>query len=84
MYQRHGVIEYIVWRTLDGAIDWRRLQGDRYVLVQADEHGMIESTEFPGLRLDVPALLAGNRRKVLAALRPRRAPRGSQTPPNSR
>lgn len=84
VYRRHGVQEYIVWRTLDGAIDWRRLQDDRYVLIEPDAGGMIESTVFPGLRLDVPAMLAGNRRKVLTALRLRRTPRRDQTPPSSR
>ena len=29
---------------------------------------MIEGEAFPGLRLDVPALLAGDRKRVLAAL----------------
>jgi Uma2 family endonuclease len=67
-YRRNGVLEYIVWRTLDKAIDWFRLIEGAYVRVEPDEHGIIESAVFPGLRLDVPAMLAGDRARVLAAL----------------
>jgi Uma2 family endonuclease len=68
-YRRNGVLEYIVWRTLDAAIDWCRLIEGAYVRIEPDGHGMIESTVFPGLRLDVPAMLAGDRTRILAALR---------------
>ncbi|MBI2760889.1 MAG: Uma2 family endonuclease [Chloroflexi bacterium] len=68
-YRRNGVLEYIVWRTLDAAIDWFRLVEGVYVRTEPDEQGMIESTVFPGLRLDVPAMLAGDRTRILAALR---------------
>ena len=27
LYERHGVQEYLVWRTLDRAIDWFELHG---------------------------------------------------------
>ena len=67
-YRRSGVQEYIVWRTLDGALDWLRLQEGEYVRVEPDVNGMIESAVFPGLRLNVPALLARDRAGVLAAL----------------
>jgi hypothetical protein len=36
--------------------------------VQPDAEGVIESTTFPGLRLNVAAMLAGDRAGVLAAL----------------
>ena len=68
-YRRAGVEEYIVWRTLDGALDWLRLQEGEYVRVEPDANGIIESAVFPGLRLNVPALLARDRAGVLAALR---------------
>ena len=67
-YRRNGVREYIVWRTLDGALDWFRLQEGEYVRVEPDTNGMLESSVFPGLRLSVPALLARDRAGVLAAL----------------
>lgn len=68
-YRRAGVPEYVVWRTLDVAIDWFRLQEGRYIRIEPDEHGIIESAVFPGLRLSVPAMLAMDRERVVAALR---------------
>jgi Uma2 family endonuclease len=68
-YERNGVHEYIVWRTLDGAIDWFVLRDGVYAARQPDEHGRIESEQFPGLVMDVPAMLAMDRTAVLAALR---------------
>jgi Uma2 family endonuclease len=67
-YERAGVPEYVVWRTLDQALDWFRLESGSYRLVPPDAAGLIESTVFPGLRLDVPALLRGDRAALLAAL----------------
>jgi Uma2 family endonuclease len=67
-YRRNGVQEYIVWRTRDKAIDWFRLRDGEYVGVEPDANGVIESSVFPGLRLNVPAMLARDRAGVLAAL----------------
>jgi Uma2 family endonuclease len=67
-YRRAGVPEYIVWRVLDREIDWFRLRDGTYITVRPDEHGMLESAVFPGLRLSVPALLAGDRAALIAAL----------------
>jgi Uma2 family endonuclease len=67
-YERNGVLEYIVWRTLDGAIDWFQLRDRVYVQRAPGPDGLIASEVFPGLRLDVPAMLAGDRARVLAAL----------------
>jgi Uma2 family endonuclease len=67
-YRRTGVREYVVWRTLDRAIDWFRLREGAYVRVEPDERGVIESEAFPGLRLDVAKMLAGDVAGVLAAL----------------
>ena len=69
-YRRNGVPEYVVWRVLDAALDWFRLDAatGQYVLVAPDEQGHIESTSFPGLRLAVAKLLAGDVRGVVAAL----------------
>ncbi len=69
-YERNGVQEYIVWRTLDGAIDWFQLRDGRYERRDPGAEGIIASEVFPGLRLDVAAMLAGDRAKALAALRP--------------
>jgi Uma2 family endonuclease len=67
-YRRNGVQEYLVWRVLDGAIDWFDLQEGAYVPVQPDAHGVIESRQFPGLRLDVAKMLSDDLAGVLAAL----------------
>jgi len=68
VYEQAGVPEYVVWRVIDQAIDWFRLESGAYARVAPDTDGIIESTEFPGLRLSVYAMLAGNRAAVLAAL----------------
>jgi Uma2 family endonuclease len=67
-YQRAGVIEYVVWRTLDEAIDWFPLQDGEYVAIQPDERGVIESSVFSGLRLNVARMLAGDLAGVLSQL----------------
>jgi Uma2 family endonuclease len=40
-YQRNGVQEYIVWRTLDNQLDWFKLQIDEYVPLTPNEQGII-------------------------------------------
>lgn len=69
-YRRNGVQEYIVWQVLENRIDWFRLHEGEYHRVEPDATGIIDSAVFPGLRLNVPAMLAGDRAAVLAALRP--------------
>jgi len=71
-YRRNGVQEYLVWRVLDNAIDWFELQEGEYVQLPRDGSGIVESRVFPGLRLDVPALLEGRMQDVLTALQPGR------------
>ena len=67
-YRRNGVREYVVWRVLDRAINWFRLREGEYVRAEPDARGVIESEQFPGLRLSVPKMLAGDAAGVLAAL----------------
>ena len=57
-----------MWRVLDNALDWFDLRDGDYVRRGPDEHGVIESRIFPGLRLNVPRLLAGDYAGVLAEL----------------
>ena len=68
VYRRNGVREYIVWRVRDGALDWFELRDGEYVLIEPNASGVIESVQFPGLKLNVPALLAGELKTVLAEL----------------
>ena len=68
-YRRNGVREYVVWRVLDRAIDWFRLQDGQYVAIEPDADGRIESEQFPGMKLHVESMLAGDLAAVLAHLR---------------
>jgi Uma2 family endonuclease len=67
-YRRAGVQEYIVWRVLDGVIEWWQLVEGEYVSLEADERGLIHSHVFPSLRLDPAHLVAGDLATALAAL----------------
>jgi Uma2 family endonuclease len=64
-YQADGVKEYLVWRTADSVLDWFVLKRKKYVPLAPDADGRLKSETFPGLWLDVPALLAGDMVKVL-------------------
>jgi Uma2 family endonuclease len=68
VYRRTGVREYVVWRVEDQAIDWFRPRDGAYQRVEPDASGVIESATFPGLRLHVARMLAGDLAGVLAAL----------------
>lgn len=57
VYRRNGVLEYLVHRVDDGEVDWFVLEGSSYVRQQPDAQSVLASRVFPGLRLDVPALL---------------------------
>ena len=67
-YQRNQVQEYLVWRVYDSAIDWFRLKNGQYINLQPNQEGIIKSEVYPGLWLDVQALLTGNLLKVLEVL----------------
>jgi Uma2 family endonuclease len=68
VYRRAGVREYVVLRLLDAELDWFELRDGEYVRRSPGADGIIESVQFPGLRLDVPALLTGDLPRLLAAL----------------
>lgn len=68
VYQRSGVREYLVWRVLDGALDWFVLREGRYERLTPDPGGVLKSEVFPGLWLAAPALLSGDLAAVLARL----------------
>ncbi len=67
-YRRNGVQEYIVWTLHENALLWFRLHEGRYIQVEPDETGVIRSQVFPGLWLNVPALLRYDLPAVLATL----------------
>ena len=68
VYCRSGVREYLVWRTSDGHFDWFVLENQQYHPRPPAPDGFIESRIFPGLRLDVAALLAADAARVLRGL----------------
>ena len=68
VYERAGVSEYIVWQVWERRIDWFRLVEGVYEPLEPDARGVIESVVFPGLRLHVAAMLAGDDAAVLAEL----------------
>lgn len=68
VYRRSGVQEYIVWQVFDQQISWFSLNAGRYDSLERDPTGVIRSVTFPGLGLDVPALLEGEMQRVLDRL----------------
>jgi len=75
VYRRSGVREYLVWRVLDREIDWFVLREGQYQRLAPDADGVLKSEVFPGLWLDVDALLRGDLPTVLSTL-----DRGTHTP----
>ena len=67
IYQEAGVAEYVVWQLYENRVDWFVLESGRYISVQADSSGVIESRVFPGLRLPVEAMLRGDLAALMAA-----------------
>ena len=67
VYQRNGVKEYIVWAVADQRLYWFGLQNGQYIELEA-QAGIIKSQIFPGLTLDVKALLASDLAAVVATL----------------
>lgn len=67
-YRRNGVQEYLVWQTFENRFSWFRLQAEEFVVIEPDADGMIRSSVFPGLWLNVPALLEGTMTGVLNGL----------------
>lgn len=66
-YRRNSLQEYIVWQVFDQKIDWYTLTSADYIALEAQD-GVIKSVVFPGLWLDVAAMLAGDMPQVLAVL----------------
>jgi hypothetical protein len=64
-YRHSGVREYLVCRVFDQQIDWFVLREGRYEHINPGADGSLQSTVFPGLRLDPPALLRGDLATVL-------------------
>lgn len=68
LYQRAGVLEYIVWQEFEHRIDWFGLADGEYVLRVPDDSGRIESAAFPAFILDIEAALEFDGAAMIAAL----------------
>ncbi len=68
VYRRNRVQEYAVWRVYDNQVDWWEWEEGEYRPLLPGDDGVIRSRVFPGLWLDVEALLTGDLARVLAVL----------------
>ena len=67
-YERNGVKEYLVWRTINQEINWFILENGKYIILEPDATGVICSQEFTGLWLNVKAILSHDMSTVLNSL----------------
>src|SRR4051812_4970632 len=68
LYRSAGVREYLVFLVAPRELRWYRLVGDTYQLATFSADGILRSEVFPGLWLDVAALLEGDMAHVLTVL----------------
>jgi Uma2 family endonuclease len=68
-YRRNGVQEYLAWITGEQRVVWWELKGGEYQEIPPAADGLLKSGVFPGLWLDAAALLRGDMKSALAALR---------------
>jgi Uma2 family endonuclease len=68
-YRRNGVREYLAWITGERRLVWWLLHEGEYQELTPAAGGLLQSAVFPGLWLDPEALLRGDMKEVLAALR---------------
>jgi Uma2 family endonuclease len=67
-YRRNRVREYLVWRTRDQAFDWFVWREGEFLKLAPDSAGLLKSEVFPGLWLDVAAMVRGDKPAWYAAL----------------
>ena len=68
-YRRNGVCEYLAWITGQQRLFWWALCEGEYQELAPADHGLLKSGVFPGLWLDAGALMRGDMKEVLAAVR---------------
>lgn len=68
VYRRNGVLEYVIWQVYDNQLEWFRLTEGEYQLWSPDPDGILRSRVFPGLWLEVDALLNNQMARVLEVL----------------
>ena len=67
-YLAAGVDEYILYRVEDEAIDWFHIVVGKYEMLAPDADGLTRSRVFPGLALDLAAILRGDMQAAVARL----------------
>jgi Putative restriction endonuclease len=67
-YQRNGVGTYLVHVVQERELRWFELVDGQYVLRTPASDGILRSSAFPGLWLDVPAAVRGDVAAVLEVL----------------
>ena len=60
--------EYIVWVVYEGEVHWFNLAAGTESRLQPDADGIVRSLVFPGLWLNLPALLRDDLAAVLSTL----------------
>jgi Uma2 family endonuclease len=68
LYCRYGVREFIVWRTLDGELDYFILRQGKYERLAPGTDNFWRSELFPGLWFDGAAIISGDLTVALARL----------------
>ena len=68
VYRRNNVLEYLVWRVMDREVDWFVLCGSDYERLPLTSTGLYQSKIFPGLWLNLAALLQEQYATVLKTL----------------
>ncbi len=65
LYRRSGVREYLIWLTGERRVLWFVLEEGEYIAL-TEKAGLLKSRVFPGLTLEVEALLSLDSARVLA------------------
>ncbi len=78
-YCRNGVRESLVWLVAEARLEWFCLEDDDYRPQLPDAQGLLHSRVFPGLRVPIAPLLAGDTANVLAALTQKQVPMGEHS-----
>ena len=68
MFQRTGVREFFLWNVDEQTIEWSILRAGEYELLTPDANGIIHSETFPGLWLDVEAMVRRDTGSVIRML----------------
>ena len=68
IYERFGVREYLVWRVLEDSVDLFQHDGNALTPVVIPSDGCWKSSVFPGLWLNLPAVLRRDAKSVLETL----------------